>query len=186
MLLSWLNKINFALFLLVLLMLISKTSVVKSQPFAAKANVSSSLSVSLEGSRNYRGRETRIFNDNINFGSVSFLNPDLVSNGDAFRESSYLILEASLNMTVVGNGYTQGQIVASRRVSTSESFYKACSSTSNIGTENSVDIPFEPSVTQIRTFDTKTTDIPIRFLYYIDRSQAGSFTDTINLTASAS
>ncbi|MFH1874311.1 MAG: hypothetical protein ABH859_03885 [Pseudomonadota bacterium] len=182
---AWLNKVSFVFFLLVLVATLSRSNISKGQSFAASADVSSSLSISLEGGRNYRGRDTRIFNNNLNFGSVSFLNPDLINNGDAFLENSYLILEATLKMTIVGNGYTQGQILANRQISTSETFSKVRSSTSDLGTENSIDILFEPSVTQIKTFDTNTTELSIRFLYYIDRSQSGSFADTINLTALA-
>lgn len=149
---------------------------------SSKASLSSSLTVTLSGGSNYRGRETRIFNNSIEFGQVSFTDPDLIDNGDAFIEKQYMVLEAIVEMEISGNGFSSGEVTAYRIIPTSESFEKVMTSGVKWGTANAIEIPFTPSTSKISEIQKDTTKMPLRFLYFINRTQFGTLVDTITLT----
>jgi len=179
------GKISFITFFITLTAISVKPLAGENQPFNTAANVSPSLSLSFTGLRNYRGRQTFIFNDRIDFGEVSFINYKDIDNGDAFLENQYLILDAVIGLNINGSGYTNGQITANRKIITDKAFDQVRFSTHDRGTANSTDIPLDPNTVRIKTFDSNVSQIPLRFLFYINRSQTGRLSDTVQLTINA-
>ena len=147
------------------------------------ATVIPSILVTLEGGRNARGKSTAFISNQIDFGNVSFINPDNIANGDAFRQGNNLILEAVLNVSIDFNGADNVSLSLSKLKTSINSFAK-----SSFSLLNSIDGPSSkileyPRSSRIATLHEPST-LMLRLLFDISPQQTGRIYDQFQLEVS--
>jgi hypothetical protein len=150
----------------------------------AGADVSTGIQLSLTDGINQNGKRTRVFSNSIDFGSVSFITPELASNGDVYPENHHLMLEAIVTVEMIFNGATSASMTLKRlRVSTNpfhQTYYSLQTNRQDVKTV----IEEDPLQSSLGIF-TEPTDLPLRLVFEISPQQKGHLTDRFELEANA-
>ncbi|MBI2981212.1 MAG: hypothetical protein HYY44_02750 [Deltaproteobacteria bacterium] len=148
------------------------------------AQVDRSLSISLEGGTNPFGKKSFFTGNAIDFGQVTFTQPELVTSGDAYREKGRLRLEAILNVGVVFGGLNAVTLDLTRLKLAANSFRETYFSPSTNRSDPLTVVLQDPEKNRITTLTQEGT-IPLRVVMEISPEQHGRFTDRSRLEANA-
>lgn len=150
----------------------------------AGADVSTGIQLSLTGGSNQSGKITRVFANSIDFGSVSFITPELIANGDAYVENNHLMLEAIVTVGMVFNGATSASMTLKRLRASANPFYETYYSLQMNRQDVKTTIEEDPLQSTLGTF-TEQTDLSLRLVFEISPQQKGHLTDRFELEAGA-
>lgn len=146
------------------------------------ADVITAIQLGLANGTNQSGKRTRVYLNNISFGSVSFITPELTSNGDAYMENHNLMLEAVINIEATFNGANSASLQLKRmRMSTNpfhKTYYSLLTGRNDVKTEIQED-PLKDDLGII----TEPTTLPLRLVFEISPQQKGHLTDRFRLEA---
>lgn len=148
------------------------------------AQVTTGIQMSLAAGSNESGRRTLISGSSIDFGSVSFVHPDLISNGAAYLDSGNLILEAVVSVEVVFNGASAVTLDLSRLLTSANSFHKSSYALSINRSTVLTEVLDDPNKSRLSTL-TETTSVPLRLAFEITPQQQGRLTDRFRLEATS-
>lgn len=148
------------------------------------ATVTPVIHLSIGGGSNPFGKNTVFTGNGIQFRSVNFLHPELVTNGDAYRVGSNLRLEAVLNVGVDFSGVSGVKLFLGRVDISSNPFAKTHFSLSLNRSDVIQEIFTIPRQNEIKQFD-EPKSIQLRLLFDIKPQQQGEIFDRYELTAKA-
>lgn len=148
------------------------------------AQVNPSLSLKVEGGVNDQGRATIITGGQVSFGNVTFTEPQLIGNGDAFLDNQFrLHIEATLKVTVTSGGIDRANVELSRLPGSPNPFANFLFS-NGIRREDAMQaIPTTPEKILIRTIQKGGDSFSLRILGVIEPSQSGAFSETVRFYA---
>lgn len=147
------------------------------------ATVVPSILIDIEGGRNVRGKNTRFANNLIDFGKISFTNPENIPNGDAFRKDDVLTLEAVLDVAVDFNGTNQVNMSLSKLKTSSNPFSNTSFSLfdySQTSGKTIFEYPQANRVTSLR----KSGKVSLHLFFDIAAEQTGRVYDQFQLEVS--
>lgn len=148
------------------------------------AAVATEIQLSLEEGVNENGRRTFVRNSSIDFGSVSFVRPELISNGDSYLEDGHLMLEAVFAVSVVFNGASSVSLDLSKLRMSPNPFLKTYYSTSISRTHALTEIMEDPLKNNLNRV-AQSTSQTLRMVFKISPQQQGSLTDRFRIEASS-
>lgn len=149
-------------------------------PTQVGATIDPSISITITGGRNSTGKTTILVNDQIDFGNVSFISPENISNGDAFREKDVLTLEAILDVAADFNGADSVALELSKLKASSNPFAQARYSLSKDRGAQAEVIFEHPRSNRIARF-TSSDHLTLRMLFDIKPNQSGKIFDQFQL-----
>lgn len=150
------------------------------------AQVSPSLSLKVEGGVNDLGRATIITGGQIAFGNVTFAEPQLISNGDAYLNNQFrLSIEATLKVTVTSGGINQANVELTRPLDSANPFASILFSNGTRREDATQSVPKTPERVLIRTVQNGGAVFPLRIIGIIEPTQSGTFSETVRIYASA-
>lgn len=147
---------------------------------AMAADIQSSIQISLSEGTNQSGKKTYLVGNSINFGEISFIHPELTSNGDAYLENGHLKLEAVLNVGVVFSGASQAMLDVTRLLASTNPFTKTYYSLSINRSDTLSEVYDEPRSNRLTTI-TESATIPVRLVLEIKPQQQGKLSDHFRL-----
>lgn len=149
---------------------------------AMAAELESSIQISLSEGTNQSGKKTYLVGNAINFGDISFIHPELISNGDAYLENGHLKLEAVLNIGVVFSGASQALLDITRLLASTNPFTKTYYSLSTNRSDTLSEVYDEPRSNRL-TAITESATVPVRLVLEIKPQQQGKLSDHFRLEA---
>ena len=144
----------------------------------------SAVEMSIAGGTNEYGKQTIFLVNNIDFGTVSFIHPEAISNGDAFIENGFLKLESVLNIGIQFSGVNTVAVDLSKLPISSNPFAETYYSLSISRASVPVVIYTEPQFNRVSSFTSSST-VVLRMIYAIKQQQSGKIYDRFRLTASS-
>lgn len=153
-------------------------------PFNFPASVSAELELTISGGNNEKGKRTLLLSDAIQFGKVSFVQPEIIATGDAYLSDGSLMLEAIIEIATVFNGTNQVSLRLTKLNESSNSFHAVYYSPSVSRSQSLEKVQTSPSKNLIKTI-RKSTDFPIRVVFEISPEQKGDFYDRLKLEATS-
>ena len=132
-------------------------------PVTMGAQVERGLQLSLAGGTNPLGKKTFFSGNTIDFGAVTFTQPELITNGDAYLEIGKLRLEAVLNMNLVFGGVASVTLDLTKLKASANSFRETYYSTSINRSDPLTVILQEPQKNRLQTL-TASAEVPIRIV----------------------
>lgn len=146
------------------------------------ADVVAAIQLSLADGTNSSGKRTRVYLNNISFGSVSFIAPELISNGDSYLEDHHLMLEAIVNVEAVFNGASSASLQLKKMRTSTNPFYKTYYSLLVGRNDIKTEIQEDPLKDDLGII-TEPTTLPLRLVFEISPQQKGHLTDRFRLEA---
>lgn len=146
------------------------------------ASVDSEIQLALRGVRNNFGKLTTLNGPAIQFGTVSFVNPETISNGDAYLENNHLMLEASTQVDITFNGATSVALSLKKMHLSDNPFYKTYYSLSTARTQPPEEIQMDPLESRL-TSVTESSTIDLRLVFEISPRQQGRIFDRFQMEA---
>ncbi len=147
---------------------------------AMAADIQSSIQISLSEGTNQSGKKTYLVGNSINFGEISFIHPELTSNGDAYLENGHLKLEAVLNVGVIFSGASQATLDVTRLLASTNPFTKTYYSLSTNRSDTLSEVYDEPRTNTLTTI-TESATVPLRLVLEIKPQQQGKLSDHFRL-----
>lgn len=150
--------------------------------FAFVTTVNPELQIGLNGGTNPTGRQTIFTPAGVSFGNVSFIHPELISNGDAYLVNNVLNLEAILVVSIIYNGFPSVGLDITKGAGAPAPFkavYYSMSLDRNVPLN---EVVTEPASIRITTLSAPQT-ITLRMVFQISALQSGNISDRLRLTA---
>lgn len=146
--------------------------------------VDAALQITLRDGTNLYGRRTIFSGSGVEFGRVTFTNPGLVGNGDAYIDDNRLFLEAILDIGISFSGLLSAAVDLSKVAGAPNSFKSSLFSLSKNRSELAVEVLTEPRANRLATINSPTT-FPIRFVFEVSPQQSGNIADRFRIIASS-
>lgn len=146
------------------------------------ADIMTGIQLALSGGTNQSGRRTILSNSILDFGSVSFITPELIANGDSFLENNHLMLEAVVNVDIVFNGTNAVFTKLSKLRTSTNPFYKTYYSLTTSRSGTKTEIQEDPIKSDLTTI-TEPSTITLRMLFEVSPQQTGRLSDRFRLEA---
>lgn len=146
--------------------------------------VDPALNITVGDGSNLYGRRTIFSGSGVDFGKVTFTNPSLVGNGDAYVASNRLWLEAILDISISFSGLTAATVELSKSAGSANPFSVALFSMSKNRSELAVEILTEPRGNQLTTINAPTT-FPVRLVFGVSPQQSGNIGDRLRIVATS-
>lgn len=146
------------------------------------ASVTSEIQLTLRGAKNQFGKSTSLNGPAIEFGLVSFINPELISNGDAYTENNHLMLEAITQVDLTFNGPSSVALSLKKFRLSDNPFYKTYYSLSTSRTQVPEEIQTDPQQSRL-TSVTESSTINLRLIFEISPRQQGKIFDRFQMEA---
>lgn len=146
------------------------------------ASVDSEVQLALRGVRNNFGKLTTLNGPAIQFGTVSFVNPETISNGDAYLENNHLMLEASTQVDITFNSANSVALSLKKMHLSDNPFYKTYYSLSTARTQPPEEIQMDPLESRL-TSVTESSTIDLRLVFEISPRQQGRIFDRFQMEA---
>jgi hypothetical protein len=141
-----------------------------------------SIELGFKGGTNEYGKITVITPSGVDFGSVTFTRPELISNGDAYWVDPVLRLEAVLEVKVNFNSISQVALTLTQQPKSSNPFYASYYSVSLRRSEILNPIQGFPRENQVKVL-TQPEEVPLRLAFDIQPRQQGRLVDYFRITA---
>lgn len=148
------------------------------------ATVTTGIQLALSEGTNQFGKRTLLYGNAVNFGSVSFINPERIINGDAYLEDGLLVLEAVINFDIIFNGANAVFLQLSKLHASTNPFHKAGYSLAINRATTATEILTDPSKNTLATI-TESKSIPLRLTFEISPQQQGKISDRFRLEATS-
>lgn len=169
---------------LVLMIVVFNTTSTQADPnpFQFTASVSTDLQLTISGGNNERGKRTLLMGDSIQFGQVSFVQPETISTGDAYLDNGSLMLEAILDVNTVFNGTNQVRINLNKYSDSSNPFNEIYYSLSTSRAQSLEKVQTSPAKNPLKTI-RRSSEFSLRVVFEIAPQQKGDFYDRLKLEA---
>lgn len=148
------------------------------------ADITTGVQLQMAGGSNQNGKRTLLQGTSINFGAVSFINPEFTTNGDAYLENNHLMLETIIDIGVVFNGATSVSMQLNKQRASINPFYKTYYSLSVNRTSTKTETAEDPLWSPLTTI-TEPATVSLRMVYEILPQQKGRLTDRFKLEATS-
>jgi|APSaa5957512535_1039671.scaffolds.fasta_scaffold69460_2 hypothetical protein len=152
------------------------------QVFDFGASPETSIQIDLVGGTNQNNRKTFLTAGAIDFGSVSFIHPELIANGDAYVENGVLKLESIINVELIFNGADSVRTSLSKLRVSSNPFSKSYYSLSTTRSHSLTEILEDPNKNDLGAV-TEPSTLTVRVVFDILPSQKGRISDRFKLEA---
>lgn len=149
----------------------------------AQAQILPGISLELRGGVNQRGKRTILQGGSVNFGNISFVEPEFITNGDAYFRERDLWLEAILEAKVVFNGAPAVDLAISKIYTGANQFSKVLYSEGLRQNDETKDIPNHPDTVALGTINNSGDDIKFRLIGVVTPDQIGSLIAKIQIGA---
>jgi hypothetical protein len=149
-------------------------------PVGFGVNVNPEIQITINGGINVYGKQTIFNGSGVDFGSVNFVHPEFIGNGDAYIQNGRLVLEAVLDVNVAYSGLNSVAVNVTK-IGGSPNPFSKCSYSLNLN-RSAVPIDFqtEPQYDTITTL-TSPGHIVLRTLFEISPKQSGVMTERFRL-----
>jgi len=174
--------LDFFLITLSLYLLQSRVGYADSNSYSFSARPEQNIQISLSGGTNQYGKKTVFQGRTLNFGKVSFIHPEQISNGDAYLYNGNLRLEAIVNVDVIFNGATSVSLHLSKYRDSTSPFHNSYFSSSVDRAHSLEKIDEQPLSNLINTINSAKTTA-FRLVLEISPQQTGKLTNRFLLEA---
>jgi len=167
--------------------------VLPSNLFAINKNTSDSdfgviinpvVQISVKGGTNEFGKKTIFSGSGVGFGQVNFTQPELISNGDAYRIHHNLRIEAILILSIDYSGLNKINIRLSKLDVSSNPFHESYYSLSTNRVDVAQVIFDEPRKNLLKTLKNPGK-VLLRMMFDITPRQKGRISDRFRITVSS-
>lgn len=152
--------------------------------FSIAATPIPEIKLEITGGNNQTGRRTIVLNNSINFGTVSFIHPETIANGDSYLENGHLLLEAVVDLDVTFSGTNSVLLELSKLKLSTNSFYRTYHSLSIDRSQKPEETQTDPSKSQLKAV-TNSETVPLRLVFEITPQQTGAISDRFRLEANS-
>lgn len=152
--------------------------------FTFGTTVDPALQISIQDGTNLYGRRTIFSGSGVEFGRVTFTNPGLIGNGDAYTDDNRLYLEAILNVGITYSGLLAVTLDLSKLAGAANPFKNVLFSLSKNRSELAVEVLTEPRANRLATLTAPAT-IPVRLVFEVSPQQSGNIADRLRIIAAS-
>lgn len=163
---------------------VDKVALAQTTPLGASATVQSAASISVGGALTSDGKQTLFSGGGIDFGQVSFLQPELVSNGSAYRVGGLLRLEAVFDVNVQFGGVNTVLVRLSKVQVSTNRFEEIYYTTSVLRSAVPVKVMEYPDRTEVTRLTTPET-VKLRLLFDLTPQHQGTVKDRVQVEVSS-
>lgn len=149
-------------------------------PVGFGVNVTPEIQITITGGINAYGKQTIFSGSGVDFGSVNFVHPEFIGNGDAYIQNDRLVLEAVLDLGIAYSGLTSVAVNLTKIGGSANPFYKSSYGLNLDRSAVPIEFQTEPQYDTITTLTTPG-HVTLRMLFEITPKQSGALTERFRL-----
>lgn len=149
-------------------------------PIGFGVNVNPEIQITITGGVNVYGKQTIFNGSGVDFGSVNFVHPEFIGNGDAYIQNDRLILEAILDLGIAYSGLSSVVVNLTKIGGSANPFNKCSYSLSLNRSSLSIEVQTEPQFNPVVTL-ANPGHTTLRMLFELTPKQSGAMTERFRL-----